>query len=137
MNARFAFGQSYRDGPRLLADIGHGYVRFALEHGPGRIGRAQTLACADYPRFVDAVRAYLTRHADSVVSHFVIAIASPVDGDVLDMGEHAWQISVEATRIALGLDTLLVVNEFAALTMALSDHLAHRNNQLDADHARL
>ena len=137
MNARFAFGGSYRDGPRLLADIGHGHVRFALEHGPGRIGRAQTLECASYPRFVDAVRAYLTRHADSVVSHAVIAIATPVEGDQLDMGEHAWQISIEATRTALGLDTLLVVNEFATLTMALSEHLAHRDNQPEFDHARL
>ena len=35
------------------------------------------------------------------------------------MTNHDWSFSIEATRRALGFDTLLVVNDFTALAMAL------------------
>jgi len=111
----------YRDGPRLLADIGGTNARFALERGPGCIDRIATLACADHPRFQDAVRAYLGRHADGgvPVRHAVIAIANPVEGDHIKMTNHCWEFSLAGARDELGLDTLLAVNDFAALAMAL------------------
>lgn len=113
--------EQYRDGPRLLADIGGTNARFALERGPGWIDAADTLACADYPRFQDAARAYLARHAGSAhrVRHAVIAIANPVEGDHVKMTNHCWEFSLQAARAELGLDTLLAVNDFAALAMAL------------------
>ncbi len=48
-----------------------------------------------------------------------MAIANPVDGDHVAMTNHDWSFSIEATRRALGFDTLLVVNDFTALAMAL------------------
>jgi glucokinase len=110
----------YRDGPHLLADIGGTNARFALEHCPGSIGDIATLACAGYPRFQDAVRAYLARHAAGArVRHAVIAIANPVEGDYIKMTNHCWEFSLDAARAELGLDTLLAVNDFAALAMAV------------------
>jgi glucokinase len=53
------------------------------------------------------------------VNHAAIAIANPVDGDQVSMTNHDWTFSIEATRRALGFDTLLVVNDFTALAMAL------------------
>jgi glucokinase len=53
------------------------------------------------------------------VNHAAIAIANPVDGDHVKMTNHDWSFSIEATRRALGFDTLLVVNDFTALAMAL------------------
>ena len=110
------------DGPRLLADIGGTNARFALDVG-GSIGAVQTLACADYPQFDDAVRAYLAG-VNTRVRHAVIAIANPVDGDTVRMTNHHWAFSIEGARRALGLDTLLVVNDFTALAMSLP-MLAH------------
>jgi glucokinase len=109
----------YRDGARLLADIGGTNARFALETAPGRIVHSATLACADYPLLADAVRAYLATQPGAAVRHAVIAIANPVDGDVVAMTNHHWRFSIQATRIMLGLQTLLVVNDFAALAAAL------------------
>ncbi|MET0982147.1 MAG: glucokinase [Telluria sp.] len=111
----------YRDGPRLLADIGGTNARFALERGPGCIDAIATLACADHPRLQDAVRAYLGRHAEAGarVRHAVIAIANPVQGDHIKMTNHCWEFSLDAARAELGLDTLLAANDFAALAMAL------------------
>lgn len=108
-----------QDGPRLLADIGGTNARFALERGPGRIDAVATLPCAAYPRFADAVRDYLGRHPGTRVRHAAIAIANPVDGDLVKMTNHAWEFSIAQARAALGLDTLLVVNDFAALAMSV------------------
>lgn len=108
----------HSDGPRLLADIGGTNARFALEPAPGTIQAVQTLACADHARFEDAVRFYLAG-ANTRVRHAVIAIANPVDGDAIRMTNHHWAFSIEAARRALGLETLLVVNDFTALAMSL------------------
>jgi glucokinase len=78
-----------------------------------------TLACDGHPRFVDAVRAYLRRAPGASVRHAVIAIANPVEGDFIRMTNHHWQFSIKEARQDLGLDTLLVVNDFAALAMSV------------------
>ena len=108
-------------GARLLADIGGTNARFALQRGPGRIEEIATLACAAHATFTDAVRAYLAGHPGAAreVRHAVIAIANPVEGDFVKMTNHHWQFSIDAARRDLGLDTLLVVNDFAALSMSV------------------
>jgi glucokinase len=109
---------SYFDGPRLLADIGGTNARFALEFAPGRITAMQTLACADFARFEDAARTYLSGFGAGA-RHAVIAIANPVNGDAIRMTNHDWSFSLAAARRELGLDTLLAVNDFSALAMSL------------------
>lgn len=109
--------------PRLLADIGATYARFAIEHEPGVFEQRRTLRCDAYPDFVSALRDYLsqlTLPADhQAVRHGAIAIANPVAGDVVRMTNYRWEFSIEATREAVGFDTLLVVNDFTALAMGL------------------
>jgi glucokinase len=109
----------HADGPRLLADIGGTNARFALETGPGEIGSVQVYPCADYPSVADVIKKYLKDTKIGRVNHAAIAIANPVDGDQVSMTNHDWTFSIEATRRALGFDTLLVVNDFTALAMAL------------------
>jgi glucokinase len=109
---------SYPDGPRLLADIGGTNARFALEYAPGAVAAMQTLSCTAYPRFEDAARAYIATVGGGV-RHAVIAIANPVNGDAIRMTNHHWAFSINAARRELGLGTLLAVNDFTALAMAL------------------
>jgi len=113
--------ESYEDGARLVADIGGTNARFALERAPGRIGDVATLPCAGHAQFTDAVRAYLGRHDGVRVRHAAIAIANPVDGDLVKMTNHCWTFSIAQARAELGLDTLLVVNDFAALAMSVPE----------------
>ena len=110
---------AFMDGPRLLADIGGTNARFALERAPGQIDTIQTLRCADYAEFSFAVTSYLETNQHPQVRHAAIAIANPVQGDQVKMTNHHWAFSIEQTRRLLGLDTLLVVNDFTALSMAL------------------
>ncbi|RDU95735.1 bifunctional transcriptional regulator/glucokinase [Trinickia dinghuensis] len=111
--------RQHADGPRLLADIGGTNARFALETEPGDISQIRVYPCADYPTIEDVLKKYLKDTKIGHVNHAAIAIANPVDGDQVSMTNFKWAFSIEATRRALGFDTLLVVNDFTALAMAL------------------
>jgi len=109
---------------RLLADIGGTNARFALQAEGSGCADIEVLACRDYDAIGAAMDAYLARAAarglvTDGIRHAAIAIANPVEGDVVSMTNHHWRFSIEAMRAARGLDTLLVVNDFAALAMAL------------------
>jgi glucokinase len=109
---------------RLLADIGGTNARFALQSSDGQFADIEVLACAAYPTLGDAMNAYLANAAgrgllvDSV-RHAALAIANPVEEDHVSMTNHHWSFSIDALRLQQGLDTLLVVNDFAALAMSL------------------
>ncbi|MEG2961612.1 MAG: glucokinase, partial [Janthinobacterium sp.] len=116
--------ERFSDGPRLLADIGGTNARFVLETRQGHLEAVAVLPCDDYASLLDAITAYMdsaeARAAGSArVRHAAIAIANPIDDDNIRMMNHHWFFSIEAMRAALGLDTLLVVNDFTALAMAL------------------
>ncbi|MFM2057768.1 MAG: hypothetical protein RLY71_2153 [Pseudomonadota bacterium] len=108
------------DVPRLIADIGGTYARFALETAPGRFERVAQLRCADHADFHAAVVAYLaTLPPKQALSHAAVAIANPVEGDLVRMTNYHWQFSIEEMRERLHLDTLVVVNDFTALAMGV------------------
>lgn len=114
-----AFAMTTPESPRLIADIGGLYARFAIELERGQFTHQASLRCADHPSMEQAVRAYLDSVAPLQVAHAAIAVANPVEGDQVRMTNYHWQFSIEETRQSLGLDTLVVVNDFTALAMAL------------------
>lgn len=131
----------YADGPRLLADIGGTHARFVLETHDGQYAAVCNLLCGDFDSLLLAVRHYLASAAAveagaARVRHAAIAIAYPVDGDGVKMMNGHWQFSVEAMRCALGLDTLLVINDFTALAMALPHLRPDQRLQLGGGTAR-
>jgi glucokinase len=106
-------------GPRLLADIGGTNARFALETARGEISCVRVYRCSDHTDVTGAIRSYLSEAGAAGVRHAAIAIANPVDGDMVRMTNLDWSFSVAATRRAFGFDTLHVVNDFEALAMAV------------------
>ena len=105
--------------PRLLADVGGTNARFALQTADGTITAMQVLPCSEYSTLESAIRSYLAAQGAPHVRAAAIAIANPVDGDAIRMTNHHWAFSIEATRFALELDTLLLLNDFTALALAL------------------
>ncbi len=110
--------------PRLLADIGGTNARFALELAPGRIEHIRVLQGADYATLADALKAYLAlpevaAAAGQGIRHGAIAIANPVNGDFVKMTNHHWEFSIEAMRVEVGFDVLVVANDFTALARSL------------------
>ncbi len=122
----------YADGPRLLADVGGTNARFALEFAAGQIETVLVLPCADYPSLLEAIRAYLSTaaltHGALQIAHAAIAIANPVDGDLVRMTNHHWAFSISALKQEMQFATLLVVNDFTALARALP-HLSSQQKQ--------
>jgi glucokinase len=110
---------SVHDRPRLLADIGGTYARFAVETAPGQFEHQASLRCADHADFHAAVTAYLATLPTADIDHAAVAIANPVEGDQVRMTNYHWQFSIEQMRERLGLQTLVVVNDFTALALAL------------------
>jgi len=105
--------------PRLLADIGATYARFCVEETPGQFHHVMVFPCADYQGFGDVVQAYLRSLHGKAPRHAAVAMANPIDGDAVRMTNRDWAFSIEQVRQQIGLSTLLVVNNFTALAMAL------------------
>lgn len=105
--------------PRLLGDIGGTNARFALVMGNGSpITHEVTLPTGQFPDLAAAASAYLQQVGQTAVRQACIAIANPIDGDLLKMTNNHWQFSIEATRQSLGLDGLLMLNDWEAMAMA-------------------
>ena len=112
---------AFADGPRLLADIGATHARFGLETAPGVLSQVTVLRCDDYDGIVPLLHAYLAQHPNQNqrINHAAFALANPISGDFIRMTNRDWQFSTDEVRRALGLSTLLIVNDFTALAMAL------------------
>lgn len=106
--------------PRLVADIGGTNARFALETAPQQIEKVEVLPCNDYDTIIDAAREYLKRAGSPKVRHAAIAIANPITGDWVQMTNHHWAFSIETTRQSLGLETLILLNDFTAQALAIT-----------------
>lgn len=126
----------YPGGPRLIANIGATTARFALEVGPGRFEQAANLPCADYDGVESVCRAYLTAIEGPLPLHAALALSNPIDGDLVQMTNRDWRFSIEAVRGALGLHTLLALNDFMAMAMALPGLAPAERRQLGGGTAR-
>jgi glucokinase len=110
--------------PRLLADIGGTNARFAMEVSPGSIMARSNYSNRSFAGLEEAMRAFLSE-PDSVdagskkIRHAAMAIANPITGDKIKMTNSEWAFSIEGVRKKFGLETLLFVNDFTALAMAL------------------
>ncbi|MGL4231365.1 MAG: glucokinase [Casimicrobium sp.] len=107
------------DSPRLIADIGATFARFALETSPRNFVSIASLRIADFPDLHATVVAYLKSVDSPAVQHAAIAVANPVEGDFVRLTNAPWQFSIEDERTKLGLRTLVVVNDFTSLAMAV------------------
>jgi len=78
-----------------------------------------TLRISDFPDLHATVSAYLASIGSPPVHHAAMAVANPVDGDLVRMTNSPWKFSIEEARTKLNLRTLVVVNDFTALAMAV------------------
>ncbi len=108
--------------PWLVADIGGTHARFGLIEGPALvITHAQRLRTEAYPRPIDAARAYLAGLPPTLKRpvHACLAVAAPLGGDEVRFINHPWQFSRQALQRELGLERLILLNDFEALALAL------------------
>lgn len=125
-----------RTYPRLVGDIGGTNARLAWVSGPGGAPEGvRTYACAQHASLADVIRAYFAEERRPVPPWAAIGIANPVVGDRVQMTNHHWAFSIEEMRQDLGLQRLLVLNDFTALAMSLPSLTAADVRQVGAGQA--
>ncbi|MEP7299662.1 MAG: glucokinase [Burkholderiales bacterium] len=116
---------------RLLGDVGGTNARFAWQDAEGAPLRdIASLPTADHATLADAITAYLKGIGRAAPPWCAIGIANPITGDQIRMTNCHWAFSISAMREALGLERLVVINDFTALALALPDLPASELRQL-------
>ena len=109
------------DNPhRLLGDIGGTNARFAWQDHPhAPPSDIATYRCSEHDSLLQAIRRYLADSGHAVPSLCAIGIANPVTGDRVQMTNHRWSFSISELQRDLGVQRLVVVNDFTALALSL------------------
>jgi glucokinase len=112
--------------PWLVADVGGTNVRFGWVDGEGlEVRHIRKLPVADYAEPAQAARAYLAQLAalvgrdSSTPRRAAIAVAAATHGDRVELTNGPWRFSRSALAAELGLEGLLVLNDFEALALSL------------------
>jgi glucokinase len=110
------FAQSY---PRLVGDVGGTHARFALVQAAGHPPeQPRVLATQDFPQLLDALHFYLDGIPERP-RHACLGIATPLQGDWVQMTNHPWAFSAKQLAQDLALNRLLLVNDFTALALGV------------------
>ncbi|MCW8808973.1 MAG: glucokinase [Rhodanobacter sp.] len=109
--------------PTLLADLGGTNVRFALSDPtaakPFQMDSVRRYQVSDFASLTDAIRQYFT---DSGLSaqHALIAAAGRIsDGETVQITNNPWAISARNLQAELSMQSVRLVNDFAAQSMAV------------------
>jgi len=119
--------------PWLLADIGGTNARFgwidnAADAAAHRVSEVRTLPVAGHATLADAASAYLEGLAGAAQAagrawqpprKAALAVATAITGDLVSFTNSPWSFSRQALQARLGLDALLVLNDFEALALSL------------------
>lgn len=110
--------------PWLVADVGGTNARFGWVEDPARgveHVRQQSVAGTEGP--AQAVREYLASlpadRAPRGPKRAAIAVATAVRGDQIELTNSHWQFSRQGLQQDLGLELLLMLNDFEALALSL------------------
>jgi glucokinase len=108
----------------VAADIGGTHARFALaELEPGaapRIGAMRKYRTREHPGLGSAWAAFARECGEPLPRAAALAVAAPIEGDVLTFMNSDWRIERARLEDELGLDKLILLNDFGAVAHAVS-----------------
>jgi glucokinase len=103
----------------LLGDIGATNARLALLSN-GVLGPINWFTVAEFPRFTDAVNAFLDCHCRELsVPEALLAVAGPVDGDRCVFTNCPWTIDATELCAAFSFAKVRIFNDFEATAWSL------------------
>lgn len=106
----------------LVADIGGTNARFALvDEGTAAVTEQITMPTTSAATLPELIGDYLRRVDGGTVVAACLACAGPVRGDRCSLTNAGIDFLIEDTRMELGLEKLLVVNDFAATARAVPE----------------
>ncbi len=108
--------------PRLVGDVGGTHARFGWVQAAGApIDRIASYAGSDFAGFEAVLGHYLREQGLATPPAGAVGVATPVTGDVVAMTNRDWSFSVSDVGRRLGFDRFEVLNDFAALALAVPD----------------
>lgn len=114
----------------LVADVGGTNIRLAtIEINTGSIGNIHTYLCADYPSIADVIEDYKLQ-VTAEVQYGCIAVACPVDDDIIDLTNNNWQFSVSELKKQFGFRALHLINDYTAIAMAIPKLTANQTAKI-------
>ena len=105
----------------LLADVGGTNARVGLYHpGQGAPSLLFARPTGDFDDLAGLLRAAIQTCPQAHVRHAACAIASPVEADDIALTNAGWRFSIEQTRRRCELDSLEIINDWAAQGWAIT-----------------
>ena len=106
--------------PVLIADLGGTNLRLAVARRGAGIADVAVHRCADFPDLAAAVVAYLeSLPAAARPTRGAIAVACSVMGDEVRLTNLDWRFSIAGLQRELAFERLDVINDFAAIALAV------------------
>jgi len=103
----------------LVADIGGTNIRLALTEN-NNVTQISTYQCAKFPTLIEVIRQYLTEQdLTNARINACLAIACPVDTDLISMTNLPWKFSQSQLKTELDLNSLTLINDYTAIAMAI------------------
>ena len=107
--------------PILIGDIGGTNARFSIltdaTSAPTELPNIRT---ADFPTIADAIRKDVYEKTDIRPRSAILAVAGPIQGDEIPLTNCPWVVKPKDMIASLGLEDVLVVNDFEAQALAIA-----------------
>ncbi len=110
---------------RIVAgDIGGTHARFALAElggdGTPRLGEMRKYRTRDFPGLAEAWARFAADSGGALPDAASLAVAAPIEGDTLTFMNSDWRLDRYGLHGELGLQKLLLLNDFGAVAHAVS-----------------
>lgn len=106
----------------LIADIGGTNIRLAIadKSCDENYREIETYQCAQFASLTEVISLYIkSKQLTDNKIDACLAIACPVDTDIISMTNLPWQFSQHALKEQLNLDNLTLINDYTAIAMAI------------------
>lgn len=104
----------------LVGDIGGTNSRFGLvEPGTTRVAEVAVQKNDNFASLEDSIAAYVKAKGVSGLAGAAIAVAGPVEGEVVHLTNRNWSFTRESLRTAADARAFRLLNDFEALALAL------------------
>ncbi len=104
----------------IIADIGGTNMRVAVSEANGQFSQIKVYQCAQYSGLDEILTNFIeTTGIEGATINACLAIACPVENDLITMTNLPWEFSKSALKATLGLNKLLMINDYTAIAHAV------------------
>ncbi|WP_394174411.1 glucokinase [Thalassotalea litorea] len=109
------------DAVNIVADIGGTNLRIGMLDQTGSIKNLHLYQCAEFSGLQTVLEDYFVQHQiDSSQVNACLAIACPVDKDLISMTNLPWEFKQSELKASLKLRSLYMINDYTAIAMSIN-----------------